>query len=733
VIDNHLAEAGNHSSNGAETQSPFYIQAPSPLADEQTRVLMHGDTFAVFDHHGDVKPSKYGEEGLYHNGTRYLSCLILLFGKNRPLFLSSTVRENNDHLTVDLTNPDLLDGERVVVPRGTLHIFRNKFLWCGACYELIRIKNFGLAAVELSFSVHFRADFIDIFEVRGIRPSRRGRHLGASVDDRDLVLGYQGLDGVRRRTRLIFDPKPDAVLGTEAFFRSALAPGGETVFQVIVSCEQGQSAPAALPYETALARAAEELQTARDGACNVLTSDVRFNNWINRGMADLFMMTAQTPAGPYPYAGVPWFSAPFGRDGIITALECLWFNPALARGVLAFLASTQALDINPVQDAEPGKILHEARGGEMAALGEVPFQRYYGSIDATPLFVWLAGAYYRRTADHDFIAAIWPNIERALQWIDAFGDRDGDGFVEYLRNSPKGLVQQGWKDSHDSVHHADGTLAQGPIALCEVQGYVYAARLAAAELADALGDGSRAGNLREDARKLRARFQEAFWCGDQNTFALALDGDKRPCRVRSSNVGHCLWTGITEPEYGRRCGRSLLEDRLFTGWGIRTLAHDEARYNPMSYHNGSVWPHDNAIAAAGLARYGLRVESTLVLRALFDVSQAVDLNRLPELFCGFHRRSGEGPTRYPVACAPQAWAAAAVFLLLETCLGMSIKADPPEVRFTAPSLPESIGEVRIDKLRVGPGSVDLRITSQGDSVQLQVLRQEGNLDVQLRQ
>ena len=734
--------------NGEPAPNPFYIQAPLPLADELTRVLKHGDTFAVFDHYGDVKATDLGEEGLYHNGTRFLSCFLLLLGKNQPLFLSSTVKEDNDLLTVDLTNPDLLEEDRIAVPHGTLHIFRSKFLWGAACYEHVRLRNFGMSAVEVSFSLHFRADFADIFEVRGTHRNRRGRHLGSTVGKSEVVLGYEGLDGVRRRTRLGFDPLPNAMLGTEAFYRAKLAPHGEATFQVMVSCEEGKASgwrvdkPAKEPaaaacrldslspnYELAHHCLAEELRAARCHAGTVRTSDVQFNDWINRAVADLAMMTTQMRTGPYPYAGVPWFSTPFGRDGLITALECLWLEPALARGVLAFLADTQAREVDPAQDAEPGKILHEARGGEMAALGEVPFRRYYGSVDATPLFVWLAGAYYRRTGNRGFIESIWPNVERALHWIDTYGDRDKDGFVEYLRTSPNGLVQQGWKDSHDSVFHADGTLAEGPIALCEVQGYVYAARLAAADLCEALGDPRRADAFRQQAARLRQRFEQAFWCEDLGMYALALDGDKRPCRVRTSNPGHCLLTGIAALEAGRRCGAALLSDAFFSGWGIRTLARGEARYNPMSYHDGSVWPHDNALAATGLARYGLRAEALRVLNALFDVSKSVELYRLPELFCGFSRRPGEGPTRYPVACSPQAWSAAAVFLLLEACLGLHIEAQPPAIRFAAPLLPDYLREIEISNLRVGAASVDVRLRATDDGVRLDVLRRDGDVDV----
>jgi glycogen debranching enzyme len=389
------------------------------------------------------------------------------------------------------------------------------------------------------------------------------------------------------------------------------------------------------------ARRALRLSSSR--ATAITSSNDIFNESVRRSISDLYMLMTDTAEGPYPYAGVPWFSAVFGRDAIVTALETLWLDPEIARGVLRFLAANQADGFDAASDAEPGKILHELRHGEMAELGEVPFRRYYGTIDATPMYVMLAAAYLERTRDLQTLRALWPNIERALSWIDTYGDRDGDGFVEYGRHTMDGLLNQGWKDSHDSISHSDGRLARGPIALAEVQAYVYGAWTAAAAIARSLGDSSRAAELDARAERLRHRFDEAFFDEQLGTYVLALDGDKQPCRVRTSNAGHALFTGIAYPERAITVSRSLMARSSFSGWGIRTLDAGETRYNPMSYHNGSVWPHDNAMIAAGFARYGLREEATRLFEGLFSASIYTDLRRLPELFCGFARQRNQGP------------------------------------------------------------------------------------------
>ncbi|PYJ47362.1 MAG: amylo-alpha-1,6-glucosidase [Verrucomicrobia bacterium] len=710
----------------------FYIRSSSPRVDVRTRVLKQSDTFAVFDRFGDIDTFGAGELGLYHQDTRFLSRLTLKLGKHRPLLLSSTVREDNAIMAVDATNPDVSRDGETVIPRGTVHIFRSKILWQRTCHERLRIHNYGRAAIDFSFAIEYDADFADIFELRGTKRERRGRRIETEVKNDGLVLAYEGLDDRLRLTRIVFDPQPTRLSESVASFQVRLEPGEEASYRWAIACKVEGDSPVEIKpcYEKIVQEAAHELERAHAQEPRIFTSNEQFNDWLNRSVADLHMMRTETPYGPYPYAGVPWYSTVFGRDGIITARECLWFDPSIARGVLAYLAANQSDIDNPEQDAQPGKVLHEMREDEMATLGEIPFKRYYGSIDATPLFVMLAGAYYARTGDRPFMEAIWPNIERALAWIDRYGDLDGDGFVEYSRKSKRGLVHQGWKDSHDAIFHRDGDSAEGAIALCEVQGYVYAAKVAASELAKVLGDATRSRELAKQAEALRRRFEKAFWCDDLSSYALALDGSKQPCRVRTSNAGHCLFAGIATEERARRVVAMLTSEASFSGWGIRTVATSEARYNPMSYHNGSVWPHDNALIAAGFARYGLKESAAVVLAGLLDATLFFDLHRLPELFCGFPRRPDESPTLYPVACAPQAWASAAVFLLVESCLGLKVLAPEQRLVFSKPLLPAFLRQVTIRDLRVGEARVDLLLTrhEEGD-VGVNVLRRDGALDV----
>ena len=646
------------------------------------------------------------------------------------MLLSSTLRDDNAALICDLTNPDLADARGGALEHDRVHLRRSKFLYLSACYERISVRNFTDSAQDITLRIAFAADFADLFEVRGNRRPRRGTLHPPELGPGMVTLAYTGLDGQDRRTRIRFDPAPARLAADHADFHVHLAPGAHHLLYVEITCDA--AAPTRRPRENFLAYSIEArraLRATASRASAIETSNEIFNEALCRSISDITMLVTETPDGPYPYAGIPWFSTVFGRDALITALEMLWADPAIARGVLTYLAKHQARDIDPVADAEPGKILHEVRHGEMALLGEVPFRHYYGSVDSTPLFVMLAGAYLDRSDDVQTLEQLWPNIDAALRWMDECGDRDGDGFVEYFRMTEKGLANQGWKDSFDSVFHADGTLAQGPIALCEVQAYVFAAKRAAARIARRLGDASRGDMLDAQAGDLARRFQEAFWCEEIGTYAIALDGQKRPCAVRSSNAGHALLAGIAPPDRAERVAAQLLDARFFSGWGVRTIASSEARFNPMSYHNGSVWPHDNALIAMGLARHGLRHGAARILEGLFDACAYIDLRRLPELFCGFPRRRGQGPTFYPVACSPQAWSAATPFSLMQSCLGLGFEPAQRRVTFERPVLPRFLDRVVLRNLAIGNARIDVMLRGSGDDVAMTVLRRQGDIHV----
>jgi len=680
-------------------------QVTISLQEGRSRTLKNGDTFAIFDHNGDAVPRAEGSEGLYHRDTRYLSCFNLKIVGAQPKLLSSTLSDDNTTLTCDLTNPDLFDHNNVLVlPQGLLHIRRSRLLWRASLLERLAITNFDDTQQQVRVEIEFAADFADLFEIRGAQRERRGHEHPPLVQDESVTLAYTGLDRLFRETKLRFVPAPFKLTSRHAVFELTMAAKETRSFFIEIDCrpdhvEKNDSVSEG--FFSSLREARRTYRATVSRTVGIISSNELFNKAINRSVSDLFMLTTQLPSGPYPYAGIPWFSTAFGRDALFTAWQTLWFDPAIAKGVLRFLADNQAIKEDAISDSEPGKILHEARDGEMAKLGEVPFRRYYGSIDSTPLFLCVAGAYLERTGDLTLIRNLLPNLKAALTWIDLYGDRDGDGFVEYGRRSTEGLVNQGWKDSHDSIFHADATLARGPIALVEVQAYVYGARQALADIFERIGEQAQAANQRAKADKLQKQFDARFFDEKLGTYVLALDGEKKPCRVRSSNAGHALFTGIAYPERAASVVTNLMSGSSFSGWGIRTIATTEARYNPMSYHNGSVWPHDNAVIAAGFARYGFRREAARIFEALFSASAYLDLQRLPELFCGFSRRYGRGPTLYPVACSPQAWAAATFISLIQSTLGLEFKTTNEEITFSQPVLPRFLDRIKLHGLVVG--------------------------------
>ncbi|HXJ89706.1 MAG TPA: amylo-alpha-1,6-glucosidase [Candidatus Binatia bacterium] len=710
------------------TAQQYYIAAGSSPSDDRARVLKYGKCFAVFNRYGDIEPLGLGEHGIFFRGSRHLSEFGLNLWQARPLLLSSTVKSDNFAFVADLANVDVSENGSILIPRGTLHVIRSRFLWREVAYEELCMVNYGLTHLRIPIRIAFAADFADIFEVRGIRREHRGQRLADEITSNSILMTYEGLDHEVRRTCIECDPQPVKITPSDLRFEASVGPGESVSFHLSVDCNP-YSHRRSIGYTRAMAGAETEMKAASFNLCKISSSNDRMSRWIRRSLADVKMMTMGNPETNYPYAGVPWFSTVFGRDGIITAMQMLWIAPQIAKGVLQYLASTQATEVDLKNEAQPGKIIHETRGGEMANLGEVPFGRYYGSIDSTPLFLMLAGCYLDYTGDVKFLKDLRPHIDLALEWIDRYGDVDGDGFVEYAPHGDKGLVQQGWKDSNDSVFHADGKIADPPIALCEVQGYVFAAMMAAARICAAWGDPERQRSLLDEAAQLQHRFEEAFWCDEISTYALALDGHKKPCRVRTSNPGHCLFTGIASPERANLVAHTLVSHDLFSGWGIRTVGRHESRYNPLSYHNGSVWPHDNGMIAAGMARYGFREFAGRVLMSLLDLSSAVELQRLPELICGVDRREGQGPTLYPVACSPQAWAAGSVFMLLQACLGVTIDARSKRIVFDRPYLPQGIPQLSVRDLRIEDTRISLFMERDTGPVQIQVVEKQGEVAV----
>ena len=717
-----------------ETAQPdaFYIPATVSLQERQTRTLKSGDTFGVFDASGNVLGGPGSSDGVYFRDTRHLSKLGLLVGGQRPMLLSSTLRDDNAELTCDLANGDLYENGTLILEHDLLHVRRSRFLWEGACFERLSVRSFADTPKHVRLELLFEADFTDLFESRGMHRNRRGEQQPPDVGADRVTLSYVGLDDQRRSTRLCFDPAPTQLDGGRAVFELDINPRARRLIFIEIACDPaGLGPPPRRSFLRSLYDARRRLRNESSKAAAVATSNEVFNEAMRRSVCDLYMLVTDKKTGPYPYAGVPWFSAAFGRDALITALQTLWLDPRITAGVLNYLAANQATEVDKPSDAEPGKILHEVRHGEMAMLREVPFRRYYGSVDSTPLFVMLAGAYYERTGDLAAAARLWPNILAALDWIETYGDPDGDGFVEYSRQTAEGLANQGWKDSYDSISHADGSLAKGPIALVEVQGYAYAARRSAAVMARALGHSDRAAALEARAQQLQAAFEAAFWCEDLGTYALALDGAKQPCRVRASNAGHLLLAGIVSPERGKQVVAQLMSSRMYTGWGVRTLGLGEMRYNPISYHNGSVWPHDNSLIALGMARYGCKAEAAQLFGGMFDACRTLDLRRLPELFCGFPRRRAEAPTNYPVACSPQAWAATALPAMLQACLGLSFDPAQRLVRFDRPVLPPSLREVSVLNIELNDARISVRFRRMEGEVAMNVLDRTGAINATL--
>ena len=726
--------------------SAFYVLASSLGSRRTIRVLADGHSFSIFDAGGDILESPLEALGLFHSDTRYLSRFELRIDGEVPYFLNSFLSDDKAQLRVNLTNPDLkVQGETISLPRNSIQLERSWTLGQTSLFHRLVVRNYTQAPIKIDLEFRFGVDFVDLFEVRGVKRDHHGEMLPPERHNDRIKFLYRGLDHALRFTEIHFLQAPTKLDADRAVYSLNLEPDAHSTLELGISCGNlgddaavtHKSAPhaAAKPstnFDHVLQGRHSQIAHTASGWARISANNQLMNSLLRHSECDLLSIISHDAGGTFIMAGIPWFATLFGRDSIITALSVLPFAPGIAAGTLRTLARFQGTEVNQARDEQPGKIVHEMRAGEMAVLHEIPFGRYYGSVDSTPLFLWLFGRYVATTGDLKFAEELWPHVDRALRWIEQYGDPDGDGYVEYMRETPQGLANQGWKDSFDSISHADGTLARAPIALCEVQGYVYAAYTSIAQVAARLNRNADASRLADRASRLKANFTRDFWLDDDRMVALALDGDKKPCRVMSSNSAHCLATGLLDRDQEVALGERLMAGDMFSGWGVRTLSAKERRYNPMSYHNGSVWPHDNALAAVGLARIAGRAGSLSIMGGMFDSAVELHGGSLPELFCGFAREPRLGPVPYPVACHPQAWAAASVMMMLQGILGLHVDGFGRRLVIESPVLPEGMGSLSIDGIQVGSGSASFTVQGSPKGATVAVTDKRGPISVEVK-
>ncbi|HEX6332354.1 MAG TPA: amylo-alpha-1,6-glucosidase [Actinomycetota bacterium] len=712
---------------------PEAARTPVVVTDlaSKTLAVKEGDTFLYSDLEGNLDHGGDFGLGLYSKDTRFLSHFrMTLNGRDLVLLSSSSERGYMSH--VDLTNPDLYDGEVVTVPQQTLSIRRIRAI-SGRLFERVRLKNYNAFPVLVDLGFHFGADFSDIFEVRGMAREGTEPPRPPRTHDSTIEFDYDGRDGLGRTTRIEFGAMPDRVEVEGAIavatFRMHLGPFQTKLIGLSVDAIVEDERPSSQDFDQAVHHLRRSYEEWDRESTEIITDNELFNQLLARSRRDLRALYTDTDGGSIIAAGIPWYVTVFGRDALIASHQLLLVNPRPAREALELLAAKQGSRVDDWRDEQPGKILHEIRQGELARAGLIPHSPYYGSVDATPWFLILYAMHLRWTGDVGFAEKLLPAAEAALEWIDRYGDLDGDGFVEYLSRSPKGIRNQGWKDSHDSVVHADGRLAEPPIALSEVQGYVYLAKKRMADVYRALGRLEQARWLEAEAEELKRRYNEAFWMEDEQFFAQALDRDKQQVRTVTSNPGHGLYCGMVDEDKAAPLTKRLLSPDMFSGWGVRTMSKAAAAYNPMSYHNGSVWPHDNALIAAGLKRYGFVRSTNRVATALFDAAIQADYLRLPELFCGFTRRTPNRPVSYPIACSPQAWAAGSPFLLLQAILGISARAHENLLTVNTPHLPSWLNTVEVRNLAIGDSRISLVFRREGEITSFSLLSRDGDVRV----
>ncbi|HEU4674199.1 MAG TPA: glycogen debranching N-terminal domain-containing protein [Candidatus Limnocylindrales bacterium] len=727
-----------HEEHGRKQQVLTKRQAAGVRSISDAVVVKSGEPFFLCPPDGQIDLDGDHGFGLYHHDTRFLSGYRLRVADIRPSPLAAGARSGNA-ATLELTNPQLLvrDGQRIEKDRLGIRWDRALDGDHAELHDTIRVRSFGNASAAIQVQVRLAAGFEDIFEIRGLLEERPGKLEQPRWDGDDLVFGYAGKDGVTRTLRASFTPRPADRTDDGCRIDLEVPARGEASVEVRLRIGE-QIEPGAAPIEH---RAPEEhrhrprtalhvedggLPWAGGGewATAVRSTDLLFDALVSRSLDDLRILRGELDGKAYYAAGVPWFSTLFGRDSLISAWQTLAFDPRVAAATLRLLAGRQGAKDDEWRDEEPGKILHELRIGELARLDEIPQTPYFGTVDATPLFLLVLAEHARWVGTLDLFHDLRSNVDRALGWIDRTMERGG-GYLAYDSTTKRGLVNQGWKDSGDAIVDADGEIAKPPIALPEVQGYVHRAWRGIADLRERDGDAAGAADLRRKADDLRARFERDFWSDSLGTYALALSEGGRRCEVVASNAGQVLLSGIPSDDHAAAVAKRLMKDDIFAGWGVRTLSSSEVAYNPIGYHLGTVWPHDNSLIAEGFRRYRADDAAERILTSLVEASADFDHQRLPECFAGFDRRSFGIPVRYPVACHPQAWAAGSIPHLLTATLGLRPDGFDHRLRVVRPRLPRFIDRLEVRGLPIGSRRVGLTFTATGGETRVETTKADG--------
>ncbi|AET59212.1 hypothetical protein HPL003_12285 [Paenibacillus terrae HPL-003] len=672
------------------------------------RVIKENDLFLLTDTKGNIPEDHPYGLGLYTKDTRFLSRLDLRINGQEPVLLSSDAAENY-MATILLTNVQTEIDGKLELWRESVEVERTRFIYDDVLYERIKLTNYYPKQITFKLSVHMDADFADMFVVRGFQSGELGKRTGTKAANQSLIFSYQGADQVCRATAVTWDrPEQAADENGDVFFQITLDHGASEVITFTVQPQIGEAVVAEpMKPEDALKQLKQVYEVWDQQTAKVQTDHDLLQRLVDRGLKDLKVLLTDLGYGAFPVAGLPWFGVPFGRDSLIASLQMLPFNAQVAKGTIRTMAAQQGESVDPWRDEQPGKIMHEIRYGELANTNQIPFTPYYGTIDATPLFLMLIAEYARWTGDLEFVRELEPNIIGALEWIDRYGDRDDDLFVEYHQESSKGIANQGWKDSGDSIVHRSGEYAKTPIALSEVQGYVFQAKMGIADLYEALGRNEESAKLRDEARRLKNKFDEAFWMEEHQYYAIALDENKHQVGTITSNPGHLLLSGMLDDSRADAVADMLVSRKMFSGFGIRTMGEGEAGYNPMSYHDGSIWPHDNSMIILGLSKTGRQQQANQVIKGLIDSAGHFEYERLPELFCGYDSSSGKA-VPYPVACSPQAWAAGTPLIFIQSLLGLFPDGIKKQIHLS-PVLLDGMNELTVSNIAIGSGVLSIRV------------------------